>query len=238
MANVPVIVISSSTPNVGKTLLAINLSAALWTDNYKVKLYAPQNKEIYEFLEKRKKLCSEKHIKMPMPEIIERITDNYIAGDNDDNREKTVIIADIPTAENEKNAEVFSLAHTLISAGKKVEDLQWNFSDSYMELIWKTKKNIAAGGRKYLNWIAVLNSDVKLTDNYEQKLQNNARRYGYRVAEPLHYRRAFCSLDRGYCAADAAQFHKILPMSMEDVYARRDILKLTEFLWNVNKSAQ
>lgn len=224
MQETPVIVISSDIEDVGKTTLALNLSAALWSDSYKVKLFAPHNERVQQFLEQRRNLCAQAGVELPMPELIEEVKSEMSA-------DKTVIIAVIPTAENEKYAEVFAKAHTLITVAADVRDLQWPLTHPYVSLIWETKKNIAARGIKYLNWIVVLNQVADESEADKALLQSAVKRFGFRVAEPLHYRPSFRYIDNGYCAADMAQFRKLFKMSMADVYARREILTLTDFLW-------
>ena len=213
-------------PGVGKTTLALNLAAALWSDAYKVKLFVPHNETVCQFLEQRQNICRQTGVELPMPEIIEEIP-------NSEGKcsEKTVIIADIPTAENEQYAEIFCRAHTLITVAASIEELQWQLTDPYISVIWEAKKNTAARGVKYLNWIVVLNQVTPTTPESQTALQNAVKRFGFRVAEPLQYRAAFRYVENGYCAADMANFRKLFKMSMPDVYARREILTLTDFLW-------
>jgi hypothetical protein len=133
--------------------------------------------------------------------------------------------------DNKKYADVFAKAHTLISVGTKMQDFQWQMTDPYMSLIWEAKKNIAARGIKYLNWIAVLNQLQNSDEIPLAELHGAAKRFGFRAAEPLHERSAFRYIENGYCAADMAKFPQLFKMSMQDVYARREILTLTDFLW-------
>lgn len=223
MDSTPIIVISSSKPQAGKTTLALNLAAALWSDLFKVKLFAPDNPEVDEFLRQRN-LLRQTGCALPLPELIARSELSASAGDK-----KEVIIADIPTVDNEKYADVFAAAHTLITVGTSGEDLQWSFEHPYMQLIWQTKKSVAARGVKYLNWIALLNKVEN--DDALKEMTDCPRRFGYRLAEPLHYRESFRYVRNGYCAADMACFRNVFKMSMPDVYARREILTLTDFLW-------
>ncbi|MBQ9272064.1 MAG: hypothetical protein IJ218_07360 [Alphaproteobacteria bacterium] len=225
MADTPIIIISSSVAGVGKTTLALNLAAALWSDDYNVNLFAPHNQTVADFMVQRQKICEQSAIALPMPKIIDNID---AAGNGSD---KEVIIADIPTAENQQYADVFAAAHTLISIGRTPEDLQWELTHPYMNLIWEAKKNVASRGIKYLNWIVVLNETDIPTQDTQDALKNAAKRYGFRVAEPLHTRAAFRYIENGYCAADMAKFRQLFKMSMSDVYARREILTLTDFLW-------
>ena len=232
MTDIPIIVISSSNVQTGKTTLALNLAAVLWSDGYDILLFAPHNKDIESFMQQREMLNKQSAVCLPMPQIIDSISNIP------EKQEKSVIIADIPTVENGQYRKIFSMAHTLISMGNDVEDLSWDFSDSYMEIIWQAKKDIAARGIKYLNWIAMLNNQENSDNEKILILQEKAKKYGYRIAEPLKFRNAYKYWQNGYCTADMAKFRGIFKMSLEDVYARREILKLTDFLWKMNKSAQ
>lgn len=223
MSGPPIIVISSSVPQVGKTTLALNLAAALWNDNYHVHLFSPNNHEVHNFIKMRKQFCQEHQIDLLMPTLLSGIKEADTFPD------KSVIIADIPTSGASDYADIFAQAHTLISIGTNINHLQWEFNHPYMGLIWNAKKSIASRGIKYLNWIAVMNMS-KTDETNISKLSEMSRRFGYRVASPLKYREAFCHISRGYCAADMVR-SPIFAMSMNDVYARREILTLTDFLW-------
>lgn len=223
MAETPIIVISSCRGGTGKTTVALNLAAALWSDGYKIKLFAPNNEKISDFIEKRKQMNRQCNIDMPLPEIIDSIEIT--------NEEKTVLIAVIPSNDNEKFADVFYKAHTLISLGYEKEDFNWSFAHPYINLIWQAKKNTAARGIKYLNWIVVQNKLQNDSDDLSFVLQPLAKQFGFRVAEPLRQRNAYRYIENGYCAADMAKYRQIFKMSMDDVYARREILNLTDDLW-------
>ena len=222
---VPVIVISSSSAGAGKTTLALNLAAALWSDSYKVRLFAPHNETVRQFMAQRRILRTQRGTDLPLPELIDDISELSVADD------KTVVIADIPAQGAEHYAEVFAKAHTLITVGKSAADFEWPLTHPYINLIWEAKKSIAARGIKYLNWIAVLNQTTEDTESIKQTMAAATKRFGFRVAEPLHDREAFRYIENGYCAADMANFRKLFKMSMSDVYARREILTLTDFLW-------
>ncbi|MBO6281569.1 MAG: hypothetical protein J6N49_03445 [Alphaproteobacteria bacterium] len=224
MNEVPVIVISSPKSQSGKTTLAFNLAAALWSDGYHVNLFMPENLAADNFISHRLAFCMHQKISLPAPRSITKLGDVKGSADS-----KEVIIADIPTAKNDNYADIFSRAHTLITIADKPKDMQWKLNDSYLNLIWQAKKNIAARGIKYLNWIAVAN--LKNGQNWADSLEDAAHRYGFRIAPPLKNRLAYRHIDEGYCAADMTGNSKVFKMSLEDVYARREILKLTDFLW-------
>ena len=224
MSEVPVIVISSPKPKSGKTTLAFNLAAALWSDGYHINLLMPENSAADDFISRRLAFCMQQKISLPAPRSIAKLSDVKASADS-----KEVIIADIPTADNEKYTDIFSRAHTLITIADKPKDMQWKLNDPYLNLIWQAKKNIAARGIKYLNWIAVAN--LKDDKNWANSLEDAAHRYGFRIAPPLKNRPAYRHINEGYCAADMTGNSKAFKMSLEDVYARREILKLTDFLW-------
>ncbi|MBR1600154.1 MAG: hypothetical protein IJ677_01095 [Alphaproteobacteria bacterium] len=223
MAETPVIVISSSEKDVGKTTIGINLSAALWSDRYDIKLFAPANSTVDEFMSKRLLMCSQCKINMPMPQIITSLKENY--------NDKSIIVAIIPSSENERYSEIFFKAHTLISLVCEKKDLNWSFSHPYINLIWQTKKNAAARGVKQFNWIVVQNKYVNENNYLNEDLQNMSKQFGFRIAEPLHYRNAYKYIENGYCTADMVNYKQIFKMSMDDVYTRREILNLTDDLW-------
>lgn len=224
MSEIPVIVISSPQQQSGKTTLALNLAAALWSDGYHVNLFMPENTVVDDFISRRLEFCMRYKISLPAPRSITDLSDMVPSSDT-----KEVIIADIPTAQNEKYADIFSKAHTLITIADKPSVMQWELNDPYLNLIWQAKKNIAARGIKYLNWIAVAN--LKSEKDWRSSLDDLSHRYGFRIAPPLKNRQAYRHTDEGYCAADMTGNSKIFKMSFEDVYARREILKLTDFLW-------
>lgn len=223
MAQTPVIVISSSQKGTGKTTLALNLAAALWSDGYKVGLFAPDNLAVRDFLEKRTLMNTQCNVDMPLPLLVETISDSA--------DEKSVVIAVIPSDKNENYADVFYKAHTLISVGCEKADFDWSFAHPYVNLIWQVKKNAAANGVKYLNWIAVQNRLYSDKDNLKEELAPLSKQLGFRISEPLYFRNSYRYVQSGYCVSDMAKYRATFKMSMPDVYARREILNLTDDLW-------
>ena len=167
----PLIVISSSKAGVGKTILAFNLATALIQDGYAVGVYSDKARD---FLQKRLELSAKNPtIKMP-----EEINQDNLFGANF--RDCNVVIVDVPTNQNENFLPIFSKAHTLITVVQSETDINWQFSDSYLNMIWQAKKNQAAAGVKCLNWVVM-----------ENKLKTDSK----------------------------------------DVYARRELLILADFMW-------
>ncbi len=141
-----------------------------------------------------------------------------------------MVIADIPSEQNQYYLPVFSKAHTIITLVQSLQDINWQPSDSYLNLIWKVKKNQAAAGIKYLNWVVTENKAVAEHDELNKQLERQARRYGFRTAPALEQRKAYTHIDEGYGAADL-MVSKTINMSMADVYARRELLILADFIW-------
>lgn len=223
MSEVPIIVISSPFVQCGKTTLSLNLAAALWNDGYQVSLFAPKNETVMQFLRQRRKLCADKKINLPMPKLI----DNLSAKESDD---KEVFIAVIPAENMHDYEQIFNQAHTLVTIITSVKDAFFSAASDYLTLIWNAKKHIAARGVKNANWILVPYI-AKNLDEDKNKLNEAARRYGFRVADILPYRDAYNHIKEGYCAADMKQYDSVFHMSFADVYARREILCLADFFW-------
>ncbi|MBR1904051.1 MAG: hypothetical protein IJ824_02610 [Alphaproteobacteria bacterium] len=229
MAQIPVIIISSACDGTGKTTLALNLAAALWADGFEVGLIASRQQNWQNFLQKRRALCQENHLDLPFPQILDSAQQMLPVADK-----KQVIIADIAAGDNPKYAALFETAHTLITVAARRSDLDWEFNHPYANLIWQVRKSAAVRGVKYLNWILVQNQLTAASNDFADVVASQAKRFGFRVATPLHFREAFCHIQDGFCAADMLLAPQFFKMTMADVYARREILTLTDFLWKNN----
>ena len=102
--------------------------------------------------------------------------------------------------------------------------------DEYLNFIWKIKKNQASQGKKYLNWIIV--PYLQKSGSVEfLHLSEASRRYGFRIAPAIYYRDEYMHISNGFCSADLRNEKLAHLMSLNDVYARREILKLADFIW-------
>ena len=226
MTEVPIIVISSANDGTGKTTLVLNLAAALWADGFDVGLISSNPENWQNFLEKRRILCRENHLNLPFPRILNNSQQMpYEEG------KKQVILADISSSDNQKYASLFEIAHTLITVAARRPDLDWPLNHPYAKLVWQIRKSAATRGIKYLNWILVQNQLTAVSDDFSDVITSQSKRFGFRVAAPLHFREAFCHIQDGFCAADMLLAPQFFKMTMADVYARREILTLTDFLW-------
>lgn len=226
MTDVPIIVISSANDGTGKTTLALNLAAALWADGYEVGLISSNSQNWQNFLNKRHTLCQKHQLNLPFPKILDNPQQMPF-----ENGKKQVIIADIASSDNQEYAGLFKIAHTLITVAARRPDLDWELNHPYANLIWQVRKNAAVRGIKYLNWILVQNQLTAVSNDFSDIVSGQAKRFGFRVAAPLHFREAFCHVTDGFCAADMLLVPQFFQMTMADVYARREILTLTDFLW-------
>ena len=217
----PLIAISSPKPGAGKTTLAFNLVSALLHDGYNVGIYSDFTPE---FLQKRLELQkSESALKLPQNSSKE----NLFAGNfNDCN----AVIVEVTSAQNSDFIPILAQVHTLITLLKSENDLSWQPSDSYLNLVWNVKKQQAAHGIKYLNWAVAENELNSPTGILSQQLEQQSRRFGFRLAPALSKREAYTCIKYGYGAADLISTGK-LKMSMSDVYARRELLILADFIW-------
>ncbi len=216
--SIPLIVISSSRPCTGKTTLALNLATALAQDGYQVGIFTDKAED---FIKKRRALSKSKHL--PPLHLIakeELLAQNFA--------DCTAVIAEVPSQANDEFLPVFSKSHTLITVAENADDINWSPTDAYLNLIWQAKKNLASVGIKYLNWIVVKNRVCD--DEVDEKLIKASNRYGFRFAPTLEERAPFTYVENGYGVADLQNFSGV-KMTMSDMYARRELLLLAEFVW-------
>lgn len=218
---VPLIAISSPKAGAGKTTLTFNLATALLRDGYKVGVYSQNTAD---FLQKRKELSKNNPTLKMLKDISKEnlFTDVY--------EDCSAVIADVPTEQNSEFLPVFSKAHTLITLVQNENDIKWQPSDAYLNLIWNVKKHQAAAGIKCLNWVVIENKAAAENDSLSALLQQQSRRFGFRTAAALQNRESYRHVKDGYGAADLIS-SKALNMSMADVYARRELLVLADFIW-------
>ena len=218
---VPLIAISSPKAGAGKTTLAFNLATALLRDGYKVGVYSQNTAD---FLQKRKELSKNN----PTLKMLRNISKENLF--TDIYEDCSAVITDVPTEQNSEFLPVFSKAHTLITLVQNENDIKWQPSDAYLNLIWNVKKHQAAAGIKCLNWVVIENKAAAENDSLSILLQQQSRRFGFRTAAALQNRESYRHIKDGYGAADLIS-SKALNMSMADVYARRELLVLADFIW-------
>lgn len=222
MIDIPVITVSSPRTKSGNTVLAINLAGALWNDRYTVGLFSSNITEAEEFLQKRSEFSDKKKIQIFKPKLIKNL---------DGIKDVTALIADISAGDYTENERFFNIAHTLITPLNRIDDISWKPDDKYLNFIWKVKKNQAADGIKYLNWIVLPYLKNNQTD-FSAELIEQSKRFGFRLAPAIYYREEYMHIKNGYCSSDLRNENLSKMMTMNDLYARREILKLADFIWN------
>lgn len=222
MFDVPVIVVSSPKSESGNTVLSLNLAGALWNDGYKVGFFSSNSESAEKFLSARNKFNLEHKTELTTPQIVKDFADIS---------EFSAVIADISQADYKNFEHIFNMAHTLITPLNSKDDISWQFNDDYLNFIWKIKKNQAAHGRKYLNWIIVPYLKNKDAATFSAQLEEQGQRFGFRIAPEIYYRDEYMHVADGFCSADLIAPSLAASMTLADVYARREILKLTDHIW-------
>lgn len=222
MSEIPVIVVSGTKRKRGNSVLALNLAGALWNDDYNVGLLSSDTDTLQAFLQMRKMFCQVQKVSLFQPKLIKNM-----ASMND----ISALVADISADSYQEYEGVFNAAHTLITPLNHEDDISWQANDEYLNFIWKIKKNQAAQGKKYLNWIVVPYLKNENDEKSFSHLPEYSRRYGFRIAPAIYYRDEYMHVAKGYCAADLRHKKLSKQMSLADVYARHEILKLADFIW-------
>ena len=219
--NFPIIVVSSPKPKIGNSVLSLNLAGALWNDNYTVGLFSSHQNQITSFLKSRAEFAKKNKTDLIIPKQISSLN-----GSSD----ISALVADISATDYNCHKDIFSIAHTLITPLNYKDDILWKSNDKYLNFIWEIKKVQASHGIKYLNWIIVpylKNNDI----DFSAELEEQAKRFGFKVAPAIYYRDEYMHITDGYCAADLQNKKLEKMMSLNDLYARREILQLAEFIW-------
>ncbi len=219
--NFPIIVVSSPKPKIGNSVLSLNLAGALWNDNYDVGLFSSQQNKIDSFLKARAEFSKKNKADLIMPKHISEFNKQL---------DISALVADISATDYNCHKDIFSNAHTLITPLNYKDDILWKSNDKYLNFIWDVKKVQASHGIKYLNWIIV--PYIKDGNNdFSDELSEQAKKYGFRLAPAIYYREEYMHVKEGYCSADLQKNKLEKLMTMGDVYARREILQLAEFIW-------
>ena len=219
---VQVIVINSPNTQTGKTLLTAHLAVMLAKDYQTAVLDNVNNSPLAMFVAKRYTLNLGKDYNLSIPQyyslkksILPEINSRYDA-----------IILDSP------DAEYFQTADVLLTMLRGKDALQNLIAQNslFASLIWEAKKQRAAAGKNSFRWIICPNDDYS-PENMQQ-LKNAGRFLGFTIAPLLNWRDEYGKgLLQGITVSD-----KDLPefktlFDLPDLYARRNLKKLTDFIW-------
>ncbi len=218
-----VIVISSLNAQSGKTLLSAHLSVMLCKD-YKTALFdsAAEKSPLAAFIAARYHLNLSKNYNLFVPAYHSltktELTNNLSHFD--------AVILDAP------DPNFFPEADVLITPvkGKSGLSALSEAKASFASLVWDAKKRRAAMGKNAFRWVVVPNDDFSSAE--EQQLQKTGRFAGFEVAPRLPHRAEFeTGLKTGITVMDKDIKSLESLFKMPDLYARRDLKKITDFIW-------
>lgn len=252
-----IIVISNEKGGTGKSTLSMHLAVLLLNEGFSVATIDVDGRQgtLSKYIENRKRYIHKNELSLPMPEHVSFSIDND-ASENMKKLEQTIeklsekfdaIIIDTPGSKNYLFDEAHKYTDTLITP----------ISDSFLDLtviadidfetqkimnpshyathIWEVKKQLAAQGKAYLNWIVVGNKISPFQSNNQKQvfeyLKQLEKLYGFRsligVKDRAIYKEMFLE---GLTVLDMQNDMLKMKMSMSHLAAKREIFKLAEFI--------
>lgn len=219
-----IILISSINAASGKTTLAAHLGVMLARE-YRTAVMdsAGGNSDLAAFIARRYTINLSRNINMPVPEYhsldkntFQEIQDKY-----------DVILLDSPHEKYFKQADIWI---TPIRGEEGLKALTEKNS-LYAALVWQAKKQRAAEGKNAFRWIVI--PQEKYSAEINENLAQIGKFWGYAAAPVFPDRPEYAQgLKSGMTVLD-----KDLPalktlFELPDMYARRDLKKLAEFIWS------
>lgn len=133
------------------------------------------------------------------------------------------------------NNELAVMASTYITILPKQKKELNNFirQKEYINNIFELKKKIASAYARSLNWIVCeYNHSQSISDSPSPKITELARIYGFRAAPPFNNRIAYQNNINGISAQDKSLPILKKELTYEDICAKREIIKLAEFIFS------
>ena len=254
------IVVSNEKGGTGKSTISMHLAVMLMQEGFSVAVIDLDGRQgtLSKYIENRKKFCRLKNIKLPIPtlftyapqedsSLIAANRENISSRINELRREYDAIIIDTPGTKNYLFDEAHRHADTLITpmtdslidlnvmADIDLESATIGKPGHYAAFIWDTKKQMAADGRGYLNWIVVGNK----TSNYNSKnksavfeyLERLGKLFGFRFTPGLKDRIIYKELFlEGLTVLDMQNPAIRMKMTMSHLAAKREVRSLAEFI--------
>lgn len=216
----PYIVIIDGEKSSGKKTLCFELALVLLYNNKKTAVMLKSDSPLRHLLTERKKNFPA----LPQPVVLDE--DGEIpAGEFD-----AVLIPDETVSE--KYAENASTYITAIRYTRNsARDFQQN--KTYLNKVWELKKRIAARHGRSLNWVVCENNTSSAVPLKQTgALAQISRLYGFRAAPALNFRKAYQNTTTGVSAQDKSSDGLQNRLTYEDICAKREILKLAEFIFS------
>lgn len=215
------IIIIDGAQGSGRKMLCLELALALLYNNQKTALLLAPDSLLRKTLSERKKI----HPALPSPQILTR--DDYMKQNN--NFDAIIIPETSAADELAVNAGTYI---TIIPKDRKNINRFYN-DTTYVNAMWELKKKIAATHKRSLNWIVCENNTLgKNTVAPSPILANKAKICGYRLAPPLANRKPYFLNATGISPQDKSLPELKNQMNYEDICAKREVIKLAEFIFN------
>lgn len=202
----------------GRKTLGFELALALLYNDQKTALLLSDDSLLHQTLAKRPK-------DLPMPAIITR-KDFFDTANNYD-----AII--IPESSSTDDLALF--ASTYITLQQKNKKLAQDFPKNlnYINSMWELKKKIASTHNRSLNWVVCENNlKEKNTEEPSAEITKISRMYGFRTCPPLNKRQPYKNNTTGISAQDKTTPNYNKHLTLEDICAKREIIKLAEFIFS------
>lgn len=218
-----IIVINSINSASGKTLFAAHLAVMLAKDYKTVVMDDLKNTSpLADFIARRYTLNLSGAYSFPIPQYQTLTKENLEQGEQNFD----VIILDSPDSKYYPKADIM----LTILSGQEGLNAAREKNSLFSSLIWEAKKKRAADGKSAFRWVILPNDDFTPTEMGE--VIKNGRFLGFNVAPKLERRKEYVqALVSGITVVD-----KDLPalkslFDLPDLYARRNLKKITDFIW-------
>lgn len=203
-----------------RDMLCFELALTLLYNAQKTAIIIPSSSSLHQTISNRLKTLPQ----LLSPTILEE-KDFYAEA----NKYNAIIIPYIPST-----PEILISASTYITLINQNKKSIQNFQKDQTVLnnMWELKKKIAATYNQSLDWVVCeYNTQKALSDTPTPLLENFAKTHGFRLAPPLNNRNPYQNNIHGISAQD-----KFLPLfekqlTYEDICAKREIIKLAEFVF-------
>ncbi len=214
------IIVIDGEKNSGRNMLCFELALILLYNAQRTAIVLAPDSPLREVLKKRRLTMSQ----LLTPTVI--TFDEFY---NEANKYQAVIIPEISPEH-----ELSVTASTYITILPKNKPALNRFQKKqYINNLFELKKKIAATYNHSLNWIVCENNfKTSLAEEPSFELQKLAGTYGFRLAPPLNYRKAYKNNISGISAQDKSLPLLQKDLSYEDICAKREITKLAEFIFS------
>ena len=252
-----IIVVSNEKGGTGKSTISMHLAIKLMYEQYNVAVIDLDGRQgsLSKYINARRSFCKKNDINLPIPlhyeyePLDDKSNSREVKSLIEDLSTKVdALIIDTPGAKNYLFDIAHLYPHTLVTP---ISDSLIDLSviaevdpdtgeviraGNYAEYIWEVKKNLAAKGLPYLNWVVCGNHISNLRSRNKDivfgKLENLAKLYGFRftpgIKDRVIYKELF--LD-GLTVLDLNQPGINSRMTMSQLAAKIELNDVAEFIF-------